>query len=75
MLGQFRRRWTNIKSTLSQRLVFAGINLYPADKRRQINGSLLLGGCCKRGPTLNQDWINLSCLLAVVFLLLIDKGN
>ena len=28
MLGQRRRRWTSIKSTLSQRLVSAGLNVF-----------------------------------------------
>ena len=37
MLGQRRRRWPNIKSTLDQR----------------------------PGPTLNQHWINASCLLEI----------
>ena len=49
MLGQRRRRWTNIKPALPQRLVFAGIYMYykilPIVTSKRMAGLKIIGNC------------------------------
>ena len=62
MLGQRRRRWTNIETTLGGCLVFAGCvlarifihntTMYPANTRRCANVGLLMGRRRRRGANI-----------------------
>ena len=43
MLGQCRRQRVNIKTTVGQRLVFAGFDVGPSLKHHRVNASCFLG--------------------------------
>ena len=70
MLGQRQRRWANIKPTLLQRLVFAGIWLTvlyrlaqrppSKNKRRWNNVSATLAQSLRQWPPSQQHWVNVS---------------
>ena len=57
MLGQRRRRWANIKTSLFQRVVFAGIEPIFGQHR---------AGVADGGPTLILHWLNISGLLGIM---------
>ena len=63
MLGQRRRRWPNISTTLGQRLVFAGksdVNPLPASDTMSCTCSTLYS--CS--STINSCWLSISSVLA-----------
>ena len=78
MLGQRRRRWANINTTLVQCLVFAGISHYQpvlvntTQQTRYWTRSIkaMLHSCWATFPTLNHNWLNvwsISLVWCIVF--------
>ena len=68
MLGQRRRRWTNINQHLFNFLVCCDIhvNIHDLDRRAgTLTGRCVDSKCrptvCDVGPTLDQHWINIPC--------------
>ena len=61
LLGQRRRRWTNIKTVLIQRFVFARLQ----QETRGVKSILLLcwASVIDGGLTIKQQWSSASCLL------------
>ena len=62
MLAQRRRRWPNVKTTLFQCIVFAGISL-PSKRQHLYNIYTTSAARYDVGPTLYKCHTNASCLL------------
>ena len=66
MLGQRRRRWTNIGPTLGRCIVFAGHYPWIVAQQTQVIHTMMFQ-CCSSvedgGPTLKRHWVNASWLL------------
>ena len=65
MLTQRLRRWSNIRTSLFQRVVFAGITTSTTKKTRYNEPMLVYcwASFVDAGPTISQHWFIVSCLL------------
>ena len=57
------RRWPNIKTTLDQVLVLAGLPVISKWKLCFTNVGVTLASVSDVSPTFNRRWVNVSCLL------------